>query len=65
MARVDGHTVYVGDVVSFKSDIEQSGRIVKIDGDILTLQAGPNGFQGDYIGGCEITTEYTWDCWLD
>ena len=65
MAKVEGHTVQLGDWVSFKSDIEQSGRIVKINGDILTLEAGPNGFQGDYIGGEQITTEYTWDCWLD
>ena len=65
MARVDGHPVKVGDSVCFKSDVEQSGTIVKIQGDILTLQAGPNGFEGGYIGGSEYTTEYAWDCWFD
>lgn len=65
MARVDGQPVKVGDYVSFKSDVEQTAQIVKIQGDILTLKAGPNGFQGDYIGGSEFTTEYSWDCWFD
>ena len=65
MATVEGQRVRIGDVVSFKSDIEQEGTIVKIVGDILTLQAGPNGFAGDYIGGSEFTTEYSWDCWFD
>ena len=65
MARVDGQQVKVGDYVSFKSDIEQGGTIYKIEGDRLFLQAGPNGFDGDYIGGSETTVQRAVDCWLD
>jgi hypothetical protein len=65
MARVDGEQVNVGDYVSFKSDIEQGGRIYKIEGNRLYLQAGPNGFQGDYIGGQDTTVQRAEDCWLD
>jgi hypothetical protein len=65
MARVDGEQVNVGDYVSFKSDIEQGGRIYKIEGNRLYLQAGPNGFQGDYIGGQDTTVRRAEDCWLD
>ena len=64
MATVDGQVVKVGDWVSFKSDIEQSGRIYKIDGNRLFLE-NPNGFEGDYIGGAETTVELAVDCWLD
>ena len=67
-ARVDGQTVTIGDVVSFKSDIEQSGTIVDIkqtySGVALTLQS-EFGFEGSYIGGEEITTELGRDCWID
>ena len=66
MAKVDGQTVQIGDVVCFKSDFEQTGRIVRIQGDILTLAStSDTGFSGDYIGGSEFTTEYSWDCWFD
>ena len=65
MAQVQGQTVKVGDWVSFKSDIEQSGRIYKIEGDRLYLEAGPNGFEGDYIGGQDTTVQRSVDCWLD
>jgi hypothetical protein len=65
MARVDGEQVNVGDYVSFKSDIEQGGRIYRIEGNRLYLQAGPNGFQGDYIGGQDTTVQRAEDCWLD
>lgn len=66
MAKVDGVQVSIGDVVSFKSDIEQSGRVIGIRGDILVLASlGPQGFNGDYIGGSEQTQEYSWDCWVD
>ena len=68
MATVDGQTVKVGDWVCFKSDIEQSGKIVAIKqtyaGTSLTLE-NLNGFSGDYIGGQDITTELARDCWLD
>jgi hypothetical protein len=64
MATVEGKRVQVGDWVSFKSDIEQSGKIVRIDGDRLTLE-NINGFDGDYIGGQEITTQSARDCWIE
>jgi hypothetical protein len=67
-ALVDGQEVKVGDWVSFKSDIEQSGQIVEIKqsyiGKALVLQNN-NGFSGDYIGGDTITTELARDCWID
>jgi hypothetical protein len=67
-ALVDGKEVKVGDWVCFKSDIEQSGRIVEIKqsytGKALVLENN-NGFHGDYIGGETITTELARDCWVD
>ena len=67
-ATVDGQTVTVGDVVCFKSDIEQSGVITAIKktyvGTSLTLE-NKYGFSGDYIGGQTITTELARDCWLE
>jgi len=65
MAQVNGQTVKVGDYVGFKSDIEQSGKIYKIEGDRLFLRAGPNGFDGDYLRGAETTVQRAVDCWLD
>lgn len=65
MALVDGQRVKVGDWVGFKSDIEQSGRIIKIEGDRLFLEAGPNGFDGGYIGGQDRTVQRASDCWLE
>ena len=67
-ATVDGQTVTIGDYVVFKSDIEQSGKIVDIKktyfGVSLTIE-NPNGFSGDYIGGDTITTQVARDCWID
>jgi hypothetical protein len=67
-AQVDGQTVTIGDWVGFKSDIEQSGKIVEIKssymGASLVLE-NLNGFQGGYIGGETITTELARDCWLE
>jgi hypothetical protein len=68
-AIVDGQEVGVGDWVSFKSDIEQSGRIVRIvpaqfNRTRLYLE-NPNGFQGGYIGGQTETVEDAYDCWLE
>ena len=68
MATVEGQTVNIGDWVCFKSDIEQSGKIVAIKqtyaGTSLTLE-NTSGFSGDYIGGDTITTERARDCWID
>jgi hypothetical protein len=67
-AIVDGQEVTVGDVVCFKSDIEQSGVITAIKkthaGVSLVLES-KYGFHGDYIGGQEITTELARDCWVE
>jgi hypothetical protein len=67
-ATVDGQTVTIGDYVGFKSDIEQSGKIVDIKktyfGTSLTLE-NKSGFHGDYIGGDTITTQVARDCWID
>lgn len=62
-AIVEGKIVKVGDWVGFKSDIEQSGKIIKIKGKELTLE-NLNGFSGDYIGGQTITVELASDCWI-
>jgi len=68
MATVEGQTVKIGDWVGFKSDIEQSGKIVAIKqtyaGTSLTLE-NTSGFSGDYIGGDTVTTELARDCWID
>jgi hypothetical protein len=64
MAKVDGQTVKVGDCVGFKSDIEQYGTIIKINGDMLTLEC-KEGFEGGYIGGQTITQERVDYCWID
>ena len=67
-AIVDGQEVRVGDWVSFKCDIEQSGQIVEIKtsymGKALVLE-NKNGFHGDYIGGQTVTTEQASDCWVE
>jgi hypothetical protein len=70
MASVDGKKVKVGDWVSFKADVEQSGKIVKIKDNMLILQAGDSDddgdtFDGDYIGGDTITEVRASDCWLN
>ena len=66
-AIVEGQTVRIGDVVCFKSDIEQSGTVVDIKktymGTSLVLQRD-YGFEGGYIGGETIHTELASDCWL-
>lgn len=68
-AIVDGQEVSVGDIVCFKSDIEQSGVITSIhkthhQGIVLALE-NKHGFQGGYIGGDTQTTERASDCWID
>lgn len=63
-AKVEGKTVTIGDWVGFKSDIEQSGKIIGIEGQYLVLE-NVNGFSGGYIGGQTRTTERASDCWVD
>lgn len=69
IAYVEGQGVGIGDWVGFKSDVEQSGQIVKIKksmfgGAELVLE-NLNGFHGDYIGGQTRTVVAAVDCWLD
>lgn len=68
-AYVDGQGVGIGDYVSFKSDIEQSGQIVKIKknfyGRVELVLENFNGFQGDYIGGQTQTVVMAGDCWIE
>lgn len=61
---IEGRWVEVGDYVGFKSDIEQSGKVIAIDGDWLTLE-NENGFEGHYIGGNTTTRVHASDCWID
>ena len=66
---VDGQQVQVGDWVCFKSDIEQSGKIVQIRtssfGKPELILENARGFQGDYIGGQTRTVERAVDCWVE
>jgi hypothetical protein len=61
----------VGDVVCFKSDYEQCGRIVAVKSSIMgskvfVLEAtSDEGFSGDYIGGQMRTQEMASDCWVE
>ena len=68
-AFVDGQKVKVGDTVCFKSDVEQCGRITKINtnamGSVILTLHSEYGFHGDYIGGEEYTTERAQDCWVE
>ena len=68
MATVEGQTVNIGDWVCFKSDIEQSGKIVDIKSSYMGVSLileNTSGFSGDYIGGDTITTVLARDCWAD
>lgn len=52
MAIVSGKIIKVGDIVTFKSDMEQQGEVIKIEGIRLHLQAiSENGFKGRYLEG--------------
>lgn len=69
-AKVDGQTVKVGDYVCFKSDYEQCGKVTKISTNMfghvmLTLFKDDEGFDGDYIGGSNYTTQSASDCWVE
>ena len=68
-AKVEGTTVTIGDYISFKSDIEQSGQISKIKrnmmGNIEFTLTDEDGFRGDYIGGDTVTSVLATDCWVD
>lgn len=62
----DGNEIKVGDVVGFKSDIEQCGKVVEIRhkyyGWEVVLESFST-FSGEYIGGQTRTTEDADRCW--
>ena len=61
----------VGDVVCFKSDYEQCGRIVQIKTNLMGSKVfvlestSDEGFGGDYIRGGHYTQELASDCWVE
>ncbi len=65
MATVDGQIVRVGDWVSFKSDVEQSGKIEAVLSGSRLVLTNERGFKGEYIGGSYTTIQQARDCWLD
>jgi len=65
MTLVEGKEVKVGDYVGFKCDIEQSGKIIAINGNQLTLSSGCDPFEGGYIGGKFEYTEDADRCWIE
>ena len=61
---IEGQQVKLGDIVGFKSDVEQAGKLIAIKGRTLILEAlSDDGFSGDYIGGDETTQVDREDCW--
>ena len=68
--KIDGQTVTKGQFVCFKSDHEQTGRVLKIkktNNTInLTLESPTSqGFSGGYIGGQQITVVDAGRCWVE
>ena len=69
-AIVEGKVVKIGDIVGFKSDFEQYGKIIAIKnsnwgtGKVLVLE-NKAGFGGDYLRYATITEELASDCWID
>ena len=68
---IDGNavTVRVGDIVGFKSDVEQSGVIFAIRRNdfsrkIELVLTNPSGFEGEYIRGLTRTVVWADDCWI-
>ncbi len=64
-------TVKVGDWVGFKSDFEQSGKIIKIQkannftNDVEFILEDPNGFGGEYLRYATTTAVFASDCWTE
>ena len=62
--------VNVGDVVHFKSDVEQCGYIKgwrrsPYANEFVLLLEREGGFYGDYIGGQTTTEELAKNCWIE
>lgn len=68
-AIVEGKTVTIGDSVGFKSDFEQSGKIVDIKrsqwGKTVLVLENENGFGGEYLRYATRTEEDADRCWVD
>lgn len=69
MARdADGNILKIGDIVGFKCDIEQSGRITGFSsgGFLHLVPLTDHGyFQGDYIGRDSETMQSSDRCWKE
>jgi hypothetical protein len=61
---MDGDSIRTGDVVGFKADIEQYGRVVAICGEMITIK-NPSGFSGAYLCGSTEVQLKAGDCWKD
>jgi hypothetical protein len=65
LRTIDGpKEIKIGQTVGFKSDVEQYGKVIAINGASLRL-SNPNGFDGGYIGGQTETWVTASDCWID
>ncbi len=69
-AIVEKEKVFIGDIVSFKCDVEQYGKIKQIkkvgsDYELTIKSTSEEGFEGDFIGGDLTTTMNASECWLD
>jgi hypothetical protein len=65
---LDGKTVRVGDVVWFKSDHEQAGKITKIEqsgwrNSVMLHLNNPHGFGGEYLRYATDTVVPAAECW--
>lgn len=56
--------INVGDWVGFKSDIEQEGRIKRMN-EYHVVVENANGFEGDYIGGQTETRISVDNIWVE
>ena len=68
-ATVESTTVRVGDIVGFKSDIEQAGKIFNISTNsfgkkVLFLEPTGDHFYGEYLRDAETTKVFPEDCWI-
>lgn len=60
----DGVQIKVGDTVSFKSDIEQMGKVTEVNGGQVHLH-NPDGFGGSYLRYATDTWEEACRCWVE
>ena len=66
-ATIDNKKVKVGDIVGFKSDYEQYGKIINIKGfgeNAMLELYDPDGFGGDYLRYDTHTSVEAKRCWL-